>query len=291
MITVFDKKDLSVDYKTSRKVARYLKEQKLCDSIIVAGTTGEFYVLSFEERVKLFKEVKQELGDEIPLIAGVGSIYFEEVIRFTKVAEELGYNAIMVVAPYYCKPEQDGIYEHFKRVAESTSLPVMVYNIPLFTGVNIEPETLGKLSKIKNIFSVKDEAGLNPTQATEYLKSTSNKVFVYSGDDTMVLQVLLQCGVGVVSGGSHIIGDMMREMIEVFLQGQNNKAKEIYHKLYNVFRAFRGLKNRTNPIPMVKAALELVTGLPVSMPRLPLTAASNDEIQMMKKVLQKLGKL
>lgn len=187
MITVFNKDDQSVDYKSSRRVARYLKENKLCDSIIVAGTTGEFYTLSFDERVRLFEEIKDEIKNDIPLIAGTGSVYVGEVIKYTEIAERLGYDAVMVVAPYYCKPEQEGIYLHFKQIAQSTSLPVMVYNIPLFTGVNINPETLARLSELENIFAIKDEAGINPLQATEYIKATKAKIPVYSGDDTMVL--------------------------------------------------------------------------------------------------------
>ncbi|MEJ5229403.1 MAG: 4-hydroxy-tetrahydrodipicolinate synthase [Pseudothermotoga sp.] len=291
MITPFKKSDQSVDYKTARKVARYLVENKLCNSLIIAGTTGEFYVLSFEERIKLFEQIKDEIGDEIPLIAGTGAVYVGEVIEYTKVAEKLGYDAVMVVAPYYCKAEQEGIYEHFKQIAQGTSLPVMVYNIPLFTGVNIEPQTLARLSEIQNIFAIKDEAGINPLQTTEYIRATSGKLPVYSGDDTMVLQVLLQGGVGVVSGGSHIVGDLMRDMIDSFLENKINVAKELYQKLFKVFAAFRGLKNRINPTPMIKAAFELITGLPTSMPRMPLIPATSDEVKFIREVLKEIGKI
>lgn len=291
MITVFNKDDQSVDYKSSRRVARYLKENKLCDSIIVAGTTGEFYTLSFDERVRLFEEIKDEIKNDIPLIAGTGSVYVGEVIKYTEIAERLGYDAVMVVAPYYCKPEQEGIYLHFKQIAQSTSLPVMVYNIPLFTGVNINPETLAKLSELENIFAIKDEAGINPLQATEYIKATKAKIPVYSGDDTMVLQVLSQGGVGVVSGGSHIIGQEMKKMIDDFLDGEVQKAKELFQELFEVFASFRGLKNRINPTPMIKIAFELMTGIPTSMPRMPLLPATNEEIILMKRVLKKMGKI
>ncbi|HEY8543199.1 MAG TPA: 4-hydroxy-tetrahydrodipicolinate synthase [Pseudothermotoga sp.] len=291
MITPFRKTDQSVDYTAARKVARYLKENKLCDSIIVAGTTGEFYTLNFNERVKLLEEIKDEIKNEIPLIAGTGSVYVGEVIEYTKIAEKLGYDAIMVVAPYYCKPEQEGIYLHFKKIAQSTSLPVMIYNIPLFTGVNINPETLAELSKIENIFAIKDEAGVNPLQATDYIRATKGKIPVYSGDDTMVLQVISQGGVGVVSGGSHIIGQEMRTMIDQFINGEVHKAKELFQKLYDVFVSFRGLKNRINPTPMIKAAFELMTGIPTSTPRMPLIAACDEEIELIKTILKKIGKL
>ncbi|HOJ88343.1 MAG TPA: 4-hydroxy-tetrahydrodipicolinate synthase [Pseudothermotoga sp.] len=291
MITPFHKSDQSVDYKTARKVARYLKENKLCDSLIVAGTTGEFYTLSFDERIELFKQVKDELAGEVPLIAGVGSVYVGEAIKYTQIAEELGYDAIMVVAPYYCKPEQEGIYAHFKQIAQNTSLPVMVYNIPLFTGVNIAPETLARLCEIDNIFAIKDEAGVNPLQATEYIRASKGRIPVYSGDDTMVLQVITQGGVGVVSGGSHIIGHEMREMIDDFISGRVEKAKELFQKLFEVFVSFRGLTSRINPTPMIKAAFEFITGLPTSMPRMPLLPAADDEKEFMKKILKKIGKI
>lgn len=290
MVTPFSKDDQSLDYKTARKVARYLLEHRLCDSIIVAGTTGEFHSLTKEERIKLFAEIKDEIGNDVPLIAGVGAVSTKEVIDYVREAERMGYDAVMVVAPYYCRPEQEGIFEHYKLIAQSTRLSIMVYNIPLFTGVNIEPETLAKLAKIGNIFSVKDEAALNPLQATEYILATQNKVLVYSGDDTMVLQVLLQGGVGVVSGGSHVVGDLMRKSIDAFLKGDIETARKMFLDMYELFIAFRG-EGRTNPTPLVKAAFELVSGLPTSMPRLPLRPATPNELEKLKAVLKKLGKL
>lgn len=290
MITPFNKEDQSVDYQTARKVARYLKDNRLCDSIIVAGTTGEFHSLTKEERVKLFVEVKEELGDEIPLIAGAGAVSTVEVIEYVREAEKIGYDAVMVVTPYYCRPDQDGIFEHYRLIARNTHLPVMVYNIPLFTGVNVSPETLGKLAEIENIFAIKDEAALNPLQTTDYILATKGEIPVYSGDDTMVLQVLLQGGVGVVSGGSHVVGDLMRKTIDCFLRYEIDEARQTFLSMYELFVAFRG-EGRINPTPLVKAAFELVSGLPVSMPRYPLKPATPNELEKLKSVLKKLGKL
>ncbi len=291
LITVF-KDDLSVDYALTRKVARFVVGHKLCDSVIVSGTTGEFYALSRDERAQLFVEVKKELGDSIPLIAGTGSAFTNETIELTKVAQEVGYNAAMVVAPYYSHPEQDGIYEHFRAVAASTRLPVMIYNIPLFAGVNITPQTVGRLSEIENIVAIKDEAGLNPLQATMFLKESRWRLAVYSGDDTMVLQVLIQGGVGVVSGGAHVAGDIIKSMIEDFLAGHNAGATTKYHRLMEVFEAFHGKSpRRTNPTPLVKAAFEMISGLPTSTPRPPLTAATDGERALLRTALRKLGRL
>ncbi|WP_041076321.1 4-hydroxy-tetrahydrodipicolinate synthase [Thermotoga caldifontis] len=288
MITPFSRNDQSVDYGTARKVARYLKEHNLCDSIIVAGTTGEFHSLTKEERIRLFEEIKDEMGNELPLIAGVGAVSTKEVLEYVREAEKLGYDAVMVVAPYYCRPEQDGIFEHYATIAENTHLPVMVYNIPLFTGVNIAPETLARLAAFENIFSIKDEAALNPLQATDYMLATEGKLAVYSGDDTMVLQVLLQGGVGVVSGGSHVVGDLMRKSIDAFLAGDIETARSVFVEMYEFFKA---LRIRVNPTPLVKAAFELVSGFPVSTPRLPLKPATERELESLKKALKKLGKL
>ncbi|MCD6462633.1 MAG: 4-hydroxy-tetrahydrodipicolinate synthase [Thermotogae bacterium] len=291
LITVFDEGQ-KVDYKTTREVARYVVEKGYCDSVIVSGTTGEFYAMSIDERIRLFEEIKDELKDEIPLIAGTGSVFLKDVIEMNKMAEKLGYDAAMVVVPYYCHPNQEEIYRHFVEVAKNTSLPVMVYNIPLFVGVNLLPETLGRLAEIDNIVAVKDEAGVNPLQATGFIKKTGGKLVVYSGDDTMVLQVLTQGGVGVVSGGAHVVGDIIREMIDAYLSGRVDEATNKYLILADLYAAFFGPNGeRENPTPLVKAAFEIVSGLPTSMPRSPLLPATSEEKEHLKKVLERMGKL
>lgn len=292
MCTPF-KDDYSIDYILVKKVARYLVDKKYCDSLIVAGTNGEFYTLSFQERVKLFEEVKKEVGSEIPLIAGTGTAFTEETVRLTQEAERLGYDAAMVIVPYFSRPTQEGIFYHFSKVCENTSLPVMIYNIPLFTGANISPKTLNKLaSQHKNIVAIKDEAGINPLQASEFIRVTRDTVSVYSGDDLMVLSILGQGGVGVVSGGSHVIGDIMRKMIDEFLAGKISAAIKMFKSLYTLFNSFFGENHRLeNPLPAVKAAFELESGLPVSRVRPPLMKLTNEEINTIKKALKQIGKL
>ncbi|PLV59049.1 4-hydroxy-tetrahydrodipicolinate synthase [Thermotoga sp. KOL6] len=291
LITVF-KEDQSIDYKTTRKVARYVIERGFCDSIIVSGTTGEFYAMSVDERIRLLREIKDEVGNEVPLIAGTGAIFVEDVIRLNQEAERLGYDAVMVVLPYYCHPEQEGIYQHFKIIAENTSLPIMVYNIPLFVGVNLEPKTLARIAEFDNVIAVKDEAGLHPVQTTDYIKATSGKLAVYSGDDTMILQVLVQGGVGVVSGGAHVVGDIIKAMIDDHLNGKNEEAMKKYHVLMDLFAAFHGVDGkRVNPTPLVKAAFEMISGLPTSAVRLPLIPATDEERAKLKDVLKRIGKI
>jgi 4-hydroxy-tetrahydrodipicolinate synthase len=176
IVTPF-KEDQSVDYEAAVSIAEKLIEDKMADTIVIGGTTGEFFTMNFEERVKLFQVVKEAVGDKIPLIPGVGAISTKETIELAKKAEELGFDAVMVVSPYYTKPTQSQLYIHFKKVAESVNINIMVYNIPIFTGVNVNPETLAKLAEIENIVAVKEEAELNPKQMTEFINSTPDRWF------------------------------------------------------------------------------------------------------------------
>ncbi len=288
LITAFDE-NLEVDYKNTRKVANYVIEKNFCDSLIISGTTGEFHSLSFKERKRLFEEIKDEVGERVPLIAGTGSIFTKDVIELTKEAEKIGYDAIMVVVPFYCHPTQEGIYDHFRAIATATTLPIMIYNIPLFVNENITPETVAELSKIDNIVAIKEEAGIHPLQTTEILKLTKGNITVYSGDDQMILQVMTQGGVGVVSGGAHIAGNIIKEMIDLYLQGKNKEAVSRHHILYSLFQAFHGINNeRINPTPLVKAAFELSTGITVSNVRPPLTPANEEEKKYLRKILEEI---
>ena len=150
MVTPF-KEDQSVDYEAAVSIAKKLVEDNMADTIVIGGTTGEFFTMNFEERIKLFQVVKKAVGNKIPLIPGVGATSTKETIELAKKAEELGFDAVMVVSPYYTKPTQSQLYIHFKKVAESVNINIMVYNIPIFTGVNVNPETLAKLAEIENM--------------------------------------------------------------------------------------------------------------------------------------------
>jgi 4-hydroxy-tetrahydrodipicolinate synthase len=284
--------DYSIDYPMTRRIASYLISKNYCDSLVIAGTNGEFYSMTFEEKVRLFAEVKQEVGERVPLIAGTGTANTHETIELTKEAARLGYDAAMVVVPYYCHPTQEGIYYHFSQICKNTDLPIMVYNIPLFTASNIDPSTLAKLTEFENIVAVKDEAGINPLQTSAFLKATEGKIVVYSGDDLMVLSVMSQGGIGVISGGSHVIGDMMRNLIEEFLSGDATKATGSFKELYSLFSAFFGRNRRlVNPLPAVKKAFALHSGLDVARVRPPLMEIEEDEVAVLKDTLRKFGKI
>jgi len=221
-------------------------------------------------------------------VAGTGCASTRETIKLTKIAEELGFDGAMVVAPFYCRPRQEGIYQHYRAVAGSIDhMPILLYNIPIFTSVNIEPDTFVRLSSIKNICGIKDESGLNPLQTTDYILATPDNFVVYNGDDIMVLATLVQGAVGVVSGGSHLSGDRMRLMINKFLGGDILGAREIHQQLHPLWRALTP-NDRVNPMPLVRAALELA-GWPVGPARVPLDTATGAERDALKKVLVSLN--
>jgi len=290
MVTPF-KEDQSVDYEAAVSIAEKLIEDNKADSIILSGTTGEFFTMSFEERVKLFKVIKEAVGDKIPLIAGVGSVSTIETIALAKKAEELGYTTAMIVSPYYAKPTQNELYNHFKKVAESVHIQLMLYNIPIFTGVNIDPETVVKLSQIENIIAIKEEAELNPKQMTEFINITPDNFIIYCGDDTMVLEAFAQGGAkrigGIISGASHIIGVQLRNMIEKFLEGKVQEAAKMQQNFLPLFRSW-GQNGRTNPCSLMKESMKMV-GYNAGIPRLPLTPGTEEEIAEVRKVMRKLG--
>jgi len=280
-----------VNYKRACQLAERLINRQYCDSLVVAGTNGEFHALDHSERIRLFKEIKSAVGDMTRLIAGTGATTTYETIQLTKEAEQLGYQAAMVLPPYYGIPTQEELIEHFTVLAESTRLPIILYNIPIFTNANIEPDTALKLAEIDNIVGIKEEAALLPIQSSEILtKLPADEDFaVYCGDDVMVLAVLAQGGSGSVSGGSHIIGDLMMSMVENYMDGKVSEATQLHHKIFKFARTL-GIGKRINPIPMTKISLSL-TGFDIGPPRKPFLPPSNTEIESMKLILKELGKL
>jgi dihydrodipicolinate synthase len=289
LVTPF-KEDQSVDYEAAVSIAEKLIADQQADSIILTGTTGEFFTMSFEERVKLFKVIKDAVGNKIPLMAGVGCASTIETIALAKKAQELGFEIMMVVSPYYTKPTQKELYNHFKKVAESVNIQMMLYNIPIFTGVNINPETVAQLSEIENIVAVKEEAELNPKQMTEFINITPDDFMIYCGDDPMILEAYTQGGTerigGIVSGGAHIIGVKLRKMIEMFNQGNIQEAAKMQQKYLPLFRIM-GQNGRTNPVSLIKEAMKMV-GYNAGIPRLPLTPGTEEEIAEVRKVMKKL---
>jgi 4-hydroxy-tetrahydrodipicolinate synthase len=275
-------KDGSVDYTAAVELAQRLGENG-SDGVVLSGTTGESPTLSFEEKVKLFSAVTDALGGQMNIIAGTGSNSTEDSILLTKAAEKAGVDGIMLVAPYYNKPSQEGLYQHFKTVAEQTSLPIMVYNVPGRTSSNILPETVARLAEIENIVAIKEASG--DLEQVSILKTLVPEDFlIYSGDDALTLPILAVGGAGVVSVASHLVGREIKSMISAFFAGKVGDALEIHLKLMPLFRA---MFLTTNPVP-VKRALEFV-GVETGPLRLPLVDLTEQEAQKIKEVLFSMG--
>ncbi|MGN1400391.1 MAG: 4-hydroxy-tetrahydrodipicolinate synthase [Bacillus sp. (in: firmicutes)] len=277
MVTPFDRKG-NIDFNKTTKLVDQLIENG-SDALVVAGTTGESPTLTTEEKVALFRHVVKVADKRVPVIAGTGSNNTYASIELTKKAEQAGCNGVLLVAPYYNKPNQEGLYEHFKAIAESTSLDVMLYNIPGRSVVSISPETIIRLSEIPNITSVKEASG-DLIAATKIIAGTSDDFAVYTGDDPLTLPTLAIGGKGVVSVASHIIGNEMQEMIKAFEEGDATKAADLHQKLVPVMT---GLFMAPNPTP-VKTALQY-RGIDVGSVRLPLVPLSAEEREMLHQLL------
>jgi 4-hydroxy-tetrahydrodipicolinate synthase len=286
MLTPF-KANGDINYDEAEKLADFLITSKFCDTILVAGTTGEFNTLADQERLELFRVVKNAVAGRVPLVAGTGAGSAREGVKLTRAAEALGYDCAMVVGPYYCKPTQQGIYDYFAAIANSVDMPIMLYNIPIFTGMNVEPETVQRLSAIKNIRGIKDEAGINPTQMTDYRLVVPNDFTIYNGDDIMVLCGMVQGAAGVVSGFSHLAGDKMRRMIDHFQAGEIMAARAI-HMSFHPFLKALSANGRINPVPILRAAVELA-GHPIGRARLPLDEATADEKKLIHEQMVRCG--
>jgi dihydrodipicolinate synthase len=270
--------DLQVNYKRAGEIAEYLAAND-SDGIVVCGTTGESPVLSQEEKTRLFAEVKSKVGDRVEVWAGTGSYDTEASIRLSVAAEKTGVDGLLVVTPYYNKPSQDGLYRHFKAIAESVSIPLMLYNIPGRTGINMLPETAARLAEIDNITAVKESSG-NMDQMSQLKNQLPDKIAIYSGDDSLTLPMLALGASGVVSIASHLAGKKIKAMLKAFAAGDVKLAQELHNYL---FAMFKGLFITTNPIP-VKEALNLL-GKDVGGLRLPLCRANETEIIQLENLL------
>lgn len=279
MVTPF-KHNEEIDFEKTTRLVHFLTDNGT-DSIVVSGTTGESATLSTDEKLALFEHVVKAAKGRGGVIAGTGNNNTKASIELTKEAERLGVDGIMLVAPYYNRPNQDGLYEHFKAIAESTALPVMVYNIPSRSSVNIEVETIVKLSQIDNIVSVKEASG-DLDQMSKIIENTREDFQLYSGDDSMTLPVLAIGGSGVVSVASHVIGNEMQQMINTFKQGDYTKAASIHRKMLPVVKA---LFSQPSPTPL-KAVLAL-QGLDTGTLRLPLVPVDEEHTREIEKTIEK----
>lgn len=277
MVTPFDK-DLTVNYDLAKKLARHLV-QSGSDGLVICGTTGESPTLTKEEKLELFRIVVEEIGGEATVIASTGSYDTAGSISLTQSAEKMGVDGLLLVTPYYNKPSQEGLYQHFKSIACSTNLPVMLYDIPGRSVIGLSPATVARLAEIPNIIALK-EAHSSMDQVSELRRRLPDYFAIYSGDDSLTLPMLSLGSKGVISVASHIVGPRLKEMVNAFLAGNVTLANQIHLELYPVFS---GLFITSNPVP-VKAALNML-GWQVGPPRLPLVEATPEEKESIKKML------
>jgi 4-hydroxy-tetrahydrodipicolinate synthase len=283
MVTPF-KDDMSVDLDRAREVAAWLLDHGT-DSLVVTGSTGEGATLSDEEKIELWRAAAEAAGGRGQIIAGTGTYDTAHSVHLTEQAEKVGADAMLVVTPYYNKPPQSGLVEHFTTVAGATSKPVMVYNIPGRTGTRISHDTLLRLAETENIVAVKDSTG-DLDGMSKLVAAAPEGFQVYCGDDWATFGMLCLGAVGLVSVAAHVAGERIKDMMELALAGDTAGARKIHESLHPIFDA---LFITSNPIPL-KAAMEMI-GQPVGPPRLPLVPATDDERATVRRALEDAGLL
>jgi len=283
MVTPFSP-DGEVNYAKAAKLAAFLAENG-SDGLVVAGTTGESPTLTADEKLELFRVVVSAVGGKAKVVAGTGSNNTRQTVRFSEQAAECGVDGIMVVTPYYNKPSQEGLYMHFSAVAGAVPLPVMLYNVPGRTGVNMLAETTLRLAQLQNIVAVK-EAGGDLEQISRLCTGAPSGFAVYSGDDAMTFPLMALGGCGTVSVAGHVAGKQIKEMVSACRQGDVDRARRLHHSLLPLFGV---LFIASNPIP-VKTAMNIL-GHDLGPVRLPLVGLTEPQLEQVKKVLTGMGYL
>ncbi|MCL2706970.1 MAG: 4-hydroxy-tetrahydrodipicolinate synthase [Dehalococcoidia bacterium] len=282
MVTPFDS-DGAVDYEQAKKLAKALINSG-SDGILVVGSTGESPTVTWEEEHKLFREIKSVVGNNGSVIAGTGSNSTDEARENTIRAQEWGVDACLLVVPYYNKPSQEGLFQHFKTIAESTELPCILYNVPGRTVTSISADTIIRLARIKNIIGLKEASG-DMEQSARVIRGVGeirSDFMVWSGNDGDTLPMMAIGAYGVISVASHLVGKQIKEMIESFAQGKTARAAEIHRDLVPLFK---DLFIASNPIPL-KYALNYM-GFRVGGLRLPLTEADDKTASVLRETLKR----
>ena len=251
------------------------------DGILVLGTTGESPTVTEKER-DIIIETTLSLS-KAPVIVGTGTNSTEKTIKMTKRAKELGAEYALVITPYYNKPNQDGMYKHFKRVAEEVDIKIIIYNVPSRTGISINPDTVAKLSEVENIVGIKEASG-NLKNMTEIIESTGDDFVLLSGDDFLTLPIMSIGGKGVISVTANIVPDRVHRFTQLCLEGNFVEAQKMNYEVYELSMA---MFLDTNPIP-VKEALNLM-GFDMGSPRLPLVPLNNEKREKLKSIMKKYG--
>ena len=276
MVTPFDENG-EVDYRQAKQLARTLLESG-SQGVVVSGTTGESPTLTKEEKLRLFAEVKSVAPHGI--VANTGNYSTKASVELTREAERVGVDAILAVVPYYNRPTQDGLFQHFKSIAQSTRLPCIIYNVPSRTVTSISAETVIRLSQIDNIMGIKESSG-NLEQVARIIQGAKKGFRVYSGNDSDTLPILALGGYGVISVASHLVGHQISSMMESFLNGRTEEAAQTHRGLMPLVNSLFIL---SNPIPL-KYALNYL-GFPVGKPRLPLTEPDEKSKSVIEEALK-----
>jgi 4-hydroxy-tetrahydrodipicolinate synthase len=271
MVTPF-KEDGEVNYEETKRLAKALLNSGN-DGLVLAATTGEAPTLSWDEEMRIFQEVKSVVGDEPTLVAYTGSNSTKEAVEATEKAEKIGVDACLSVVPYYNKPNQEGIYQHFKAVAECTSLPIIMYNIPGRVVVEMSWETIARLSQFKNIVGVKEASGKMELVA-QTISNAQEGFYVWSGNDNDTFAIMAMGGYGVVGVTTHLTGKQYKKMMDLILADEIKEAAKIHRKLVPLVNA---MFSAPSPAP-IKYALNYL-GFKVGKPRLPLVPPTEKEAE------------
>lgn len=278
LVTPF--KDGKIDENSFRNLIRWhLKEGT--HGILVSGTTGESSTLSKEEKKRLFEIAMEEAKGKVPLIAGTGTNDTMKTLELTKMAEEMGMDAALLVTPYYNRPTQKGLFDHYKFIAENTSIPLILYNVPGRTGVNLLPETVSQLTKYENIVAIKEACG-DLKQISELFLRCPKEFVILSGDDFTAFPTMTLGGRGVVSVAANVMPKEMSQLMEYCLTNDITKAMELHFFLYPLFKI---LFVETNPVP-AKEALYLMGLIETPEVRLPLSNLAETSFNQLKSVLR-----
>ena len=279
MVTPFTESG-EVDYEQAKKLALALLDSG-SDGLVVVGTTGESPTLLRREEIKLFTEIKEAVGNRGSIIAGTGSNSTAEAMEATREAEKVGVDACLLVVPYYNKPTQEGLYQHFRAIAASTSLPCILYNVPPRTAVNMAAETVIRLSQIDNIIGLK-EAGGDFEQISRIVSGVEEGFKVWSGNDSDTFPLMALGGYGIISVVSHIVGKQIKEMIDAFVGGNVTEAARIHNYLMPIFKVMFVV---SNPSPIKYALNE--AGFRAGKPRLPLVEPDEKSAAQIREVMQR----
>lgn len=283
MVTPFNA-DGSVNYEKAADLAEWLINNG-SDGLVVAGSTGEAATMSAEEKLELFRVVVNRINKRVPVIAGTGSNNTADSVKMTKMAEAMGVDGALIVGPYYNKPTQEGFYQHFAAVAQSTGLPIIVYNVPGRTASNISPAIVARLAAdFENIVAIKEAAG-NVAQVAELYSVLPEEFTIYSGDDGLILPFMSVGATGLISVLSNIGGGILQDVMQAYEDVRVREAAKLNARMVPLANA---MFIETNPIP-VKAAVTLVTGIDAGQPRLPLTPMEPANKAKMVAVLQEYG--